>query len=579
MRSLRARLVLGSALVAIVPLALVMILFSWEIERLVRAQAADRLQAALGGLQARIAAEGEQTSRRLEILGTDPTLKRLYLLAPSGSRDLSDYLEQRRFLLGLDFLEVLDTTGVVISDGALSGALAANLGTRVEPHAPHGPMLEPIGTPPALALTAAAPIPYARDTAGVVRGGTMLDAAYLDRLKQASDVDLVLRDSLGVALASTVGGAAGVPLPSASIERVTLAGETYLGKSFGLAAGVPARASITGLVSTRSADRAVATLQASAALLGLIGLAMAIALGALWSSQVSRPVERLAAFSDRLARGEWDEPLALTSVRELETLVAALDRMRRDLLSYRERLVISGRQAAWSQMARKVAHEIKNPLTPIAVSIADLRRSYQLQRPEFPAILDQATRTVGEEVARLERLLREFSEYGRFPAPRIATCSVSSILGDLGVLYGAEIEAGRLVLSRPDPDIRFAADGAQIHQALVNLIKNGLEAAAAETRSSGGAPARPEPARVTVSARVDRDLLELSVADEGPGVDSEQRAHLFVPGFTTKSQGSGLGLTIVERIVSDHHGSIAVDSAPGSGTVFRIRLPLAAGAA
>jgi len=550
-RSLRARLVLGSALVAIVPLALVMILFSWEIERLVRAQAADRLQAALGGLEARIAAEGEQTSRRLEILGTDPTLKRLYLLAPSGSRDLSDYLEQRRFLLGLDFLEVLDTTGVVISDGALSGALAANLGTRVEPRAPHGPMLEPMGTPPALALTAAAPIPYARDTAGVVRGGTMLDAAYLDRLKQASDVDLVLRDSLGVALASTVGGAAGVPLPSASIERVTLAGETYLGKSFGLAAGVPARASITGLVSTRSADRAVATLQASAALLGLIGLAMAIALGALWSSQVSRPVERLAAFSDRLARGEWDEPLALTSVR----------------------------QAAWSQMARKVAHEIKNPLTPIAVSIADLRRSYQLQRPEFPAILDQATRTVGEEVARLERLLREFSEYGRFPAPRIATCSVSSILGDLAVLYGAEIEAGRLVLSRPDPDIRFAADGAQIHQALVNLIKNGLEAAAAETRSSGGAPARPEPARVTVSARVDRDLLELSVADEGPGVDSEQRAHLFVPGFTTKSQGSGLGLTIVERIVSDHHGSIAVDSAPGSGTVFRIRLPLAAGAA
>ena len=227
-------------------------------------------------------------------------------------------------------------------------------------------------------------------------------------------------------------------------------------------------------------------------------------------------------------------------------------------------------------MARKVAHEIKNPLTPIAVSIADLRRSYQLQRPEFPAILDQATRTVSEEVERLKRLLHEFSEYGRFPAPRIATCSVSAILSDLAVLYGAEIDAGRLVLSRPDPDIPFAADGAQIHQALVNLIKNGLEAAT-ETRGSGAAPpTRREPPRVMVSARIDRDLLELSVADEGPGVDPGQRAHLFVPGFTTKSQGSGLGLTIVERIVSDHHGSIAVEPAPGSGTVFRIRLPLAA---
>ena len=134
----------------------------------------------------------------------------------------------------------------------------------------------------------------------------------------------------------------------------------------------------------------------------MLGLALAVLLGLLWSSQVSRPVERLAAFSQRVAQGEWDEPLTLESVRELQTLVAALDRMRGDLRAYRERLVASERQAAWSQMARIVAHEVKNPLTPIAISIADLKRSFDQQRPDFPAILEQAVRTIGDEVDALQ---------------------------------------------------------------------------------------------------------------------------------------------------------------------------------
>src|SRR5206468_7617710 len=174
---------------------------------------------------------------------------------------------------------------------------------------------------------------------------------------------------------------------------------------------------ITGLVPTAAADRTIAALQLTSLLLGLLGLAVAIGLGALWSSQVSRPVEQLAAVSQRIARGEWDEPIRIRSVRELQTLIAAFERMRADLGDYRERLLTSERQAAWGQMARTMAHEIKNPLTPIAISIADLRRSFEQKREDFPAILEQASRTIGDEIETLKHLLQEFSDFGRLPAP------------------------------------------------------------------------------------------------------------------------------------------------------------------
>jgi two-component system nitrogen regulation sensor histidine kinase NtrY len=219
-------------------------------------------------------------------------------------------------------------------------------------------------------------------------------------------------------------------------------------------------------------------------------------------------------------------------------------------------------------MARKVAHEIKNPLTPIAVSVADLRRSYDQRRPDFPQVLDQAVRIVGEEVERLKSLLQEFSDFGRFPAPRLATCELRELLGGLEGLHARDVAEGRLEISRPIPEIRWSADAAQLRQALVNLVKNGLEAAS-------------ENGKVTVSAMAHDSVaegepraLEISVADDGPGLTPEQMAGLFVPEFTTKASGSGLGLTITEKIVSDHGGTIVVEPRAPRGTVFHVRLPL-----
>lgn len=542
MSSLRSRLILGSALVAVVPLAIAMVLLSQRIERMVRAQAAERLTAALGGLQAQLAADQTRAVEKLRILARDPQLKRLYLVRPAGNRDLTDYLVERRFLLGLDVLRIDDAGGVPIADGAPAGG----------------------DTAASVPLVASVPIQYQGEDVGVVRGGIAVDAALLARLQRQSGVDLVLRDPEGRPVASTLAADAPLPSPVAATEvtRVAIAGQTFLSRSVPLATDVPAV--VTGLVSTAASDAAIAALQTTSVLLGLLGLAIAVLLGVLWSSQVSRPVERLAAFSDRVARGDWDEPLALQSVRELETLVASLDRMRHDLKASRERLIVTERHAAWSQMARKVAHEVKNPLTPIAVSVSDLKRSYEAKREDFPQVLDQAVRTIADEVETLKRMLQEFSDFGRLPAAQLAPCRLSGLLADLETLYGHEVAAQRLVVTRPDGDVMLSADAGQLRQALVNLIKNGLEAS--------------DDGRVTLAAARNGAGLELAVSDTGPGLTVEQRAQLFVPGFTTKSHGSGLGLTIVERIVSEHGGTIAVEPGTPRGTTFRIRLPLTPGA-
>jgi len=572
MRSLRSRLILGSALVAVAPLAAAIYLLSNRVESLMRTQAAERLEAALGGLESRLRTEGGRLEERLLILGRDPVLKRLYLLRPEGSRDLADYVAERRFLLGLDLLALADTSGAVVADGAAASSVGTESESApriVRPARPRGASgigIEPLDGAPGLAMVARTPIRYENRPAGVLEGGTVLDAGFLSDLKRSSGLELVLRDGAGRPVATTLAeGSAPAGTGGVGVRRFEAAGRSYLGRSFPLAIGSPPFAQVTGMVPTDPADRAILSLQITAALLGTLGAGMAVFLGVLWSSQISRPVERLAGYSRKLAQGEWDEPLSLRSVRELETLVSALDRMRRDLLSYRDRLLVSERQEAWSQMARKVAHEIKNPLTPIAVSVSDLKRSFEQQRADFPQILDQAVRTISDEVDTLKRLLSEFSDFARFPAPRLAPCRVADLLADLEALYGRDMAEGRLSITRPAPDLTISADAGQIRQALVNLLQNGLEAV-----SAGGS--------VAVTADGRNGELHLTVSDTGPGLTDEQKSRLFTPGFTTKAHGSGLGLTIVERIVNEHRGSIAVDSAPGRGTAFRIRLPLAEGA-
>ncbi|MGH7681388.1 MAG: ATP-binding protein [Candidatus Eiseniibacteriota bacterium] len=537
MRSLRSRVIVGCTLVALVPLAIAMFFLSNRVESTVRAEAEGRLGAALDELSLQVSTDAKQIEGKLQILARDPVLKRLYLLQPSGSRDLNDYLAERQYLLGLDFLEVADLQSVVVGSGTETPTI-----------------------PRPLAISSNATILYEQKVAGSVAGGRLIDSAFLDRLKQSAGLDLVLRDSTGTVIAATIDSSTAHSVPASS-GRAHLASGAYVVRGVPLQFDNSKLVNVTGLISTAAADQTIETLRWTSLLLGVLGLGIAILLGTLWSSQISRPVERLAAYSRKLAKGEWDDPVDEAGVAELSVLAEALDQMRQDLTTYRDKLVRSERHAAWSEMAKKVAHEVKNPLTPIAVSVADLKRSYELQRPDFPAILDQAVRTVREEVDSLRKMLQEFSDFARLPSPSLTPSSVAGILSDVEALYRHEADAGRFQAAIPSPDITATIDSAQIRQALVNLVKNGFEA-------------MPSSGKVTLTAKRDNSLLDITVADTGPGLTAEQKSRLFTPGFTTKAQGSGLGLTIVERIANDHGGTVSVESATGSGTTIHLRLPL-----
>jgi signal transduction histidine kinase len=545
MNSLRARLTWGVALAAVVPLTLAMLVLARQIRTTLGNDAARLLDREITGLRSELEQDQTRATGTLRIVANDAALKRLFLVRATSGRDLEDQLAERRFLLGLDVLEVADAQGnVVAADSSEGGGLV---------------------------MRSSAPILYQGQPAGRLSGGIRMDSGFLSRRRRGAALEMVLQDSSGRALAATL-DSAGVsaalgaqatagPRPA----RVRLAGASYLAHSTVIGLGDARPARLVGLVSTAPADAMIGTLELTSLLLALLALAVAVALGALWSSQVSRPIEAIAAFSSRLADGQWDEPLRVHGVREIGTLVDALDRMREDLRRYRSRLVTSERQAAWGQMARQVAHEVKNPLTPIAISVADLKRSFEQQRADFPAVLDQATRTVAAEIDSLKRLLEEFSEFGRMTPPRLARFEVHELFADLASLYSRAVAEGRLAFAPPTPTLACNADAGQLRQALVNLIKNALEAIG------------PNGHVELTAADTGSGALEITVRDDGPGLTEDQRARLFVPGFSTKPTGAGLGLTVVERIVSDHGGDIQAERAPSGGTLFRLRLPFEPG--
>jgi nitrogen fixation/metabolism regulation signal transduction histidine kinase len=572
MTSLRSRLVLGVLLAAVLPPAIVTWLLAGRIQQAVRGQARERLAASLEVARSGLAADAARMEARLEVLARDPEIRRLLLVRPDDGGALAAVLAERRALLGFDRLAVTDAAGALAADAASSpwpgrgDSPAVRGGPWPARDGAHQALLVPLEGRPAAALMAAAPIRYRNDVAGLVLCAVRVDSAYLAPLARASGLGLVLRSAGGPVIVAAMSDAAGLrDLAAVSDGAGAPANGPRLARTAALAIGPPPHLEIVGVASTASADAAIGALRTASIALGALGVALGIGLGAWWSWQLARPVERLAAFAQRMARGEWDEPLAAGGVRELASLVDALDRMRDDLRRYRGRLIESERHAAWSQMARMVAHEVKNPLTPIAVSIADLERSYAQRRPDFAEILAQAVRIVGAEIGSLKRLLHEFSELGRLPEPRFAPLRAGELLDDLAALYAAEAAAGRMVLARPAADAILHADRGLLRQALVNLVKNALEAIGGD-------------GCVTVAAAVEDGSFAVRVSDTGPGLDREAKARLFVPHTSAKPGGSGLGLAIVARIVSDHGGSIAAESEPGRGTTIELRLPLAGGA-
>ena len=225
-------------------------------------------------------------------------------------------------------------------------------------------------------------------------------------------------------------------------------------------------------------------------------------------------------------------------------------------------LMRAQRVAAWGEVARKLAHEIKNPLTPIQLSAQRVRKAYLKSAPDFEKILTECTGAIVDEVEALKNLVDEFAQFARLPAAHLAPGSLHEVIDQALSLYDGLFGGVRIDRRlAPDlPSLRIDAD--QMKRVLINLVDNAIEA----TDKKG---------TVVIATEFDRlqGRARLSVSDDGPGIAPEDRDRLFVPHFSTKKRGSGLGLAIVSRIVQEHHGAIRVEDNPPQGARFVVELP------
>ncbi len=271
-------------------------------------------------------------------------------------------------------------------------------------------------------------------------------------------------------------------------------------------------------------------------------------------------LEELERAAERVAKGDLSGRIERRSGGRADQTFATFDRMTAELKEMRVRLAEAERAAAWQDMARRIAHEIKNPLAPIRTAIETLRKAEERKLPAFAEIFDESTRAILEEVRRLERIVREFSEFARLPRARPGAFELSALVADTIALYQPEGIRVELV---GDP-VEVRADREQITQVIVNLLQNACDAARAH----------PEP-RVELRVEADARSARLHVDDNGPGLPAGARERVFEPYYTTKPHGTGLGLAIVRRIALDHEGGVEVGESPLGGARFTLRLPRA----
>ncbi len=446
---------------------------------------------------------------------------------------------------GLQVLSLFDLKGKTLSSGhhparlgELDSALFGTTATPGKVLAVKVDFSTPEGLVSAPALVAARQVSIDGGTLWLV-GGFRLDARFADELARLT----------GARVEISSDGA--TPIRAGSAE----APFTREKLSFVPAAEVTLSFSRADLLATRD--------EVLRAFLGLAGLGFALALIAgIWiSRRITRPVEALTEAARQIGEGAPGVTVDEQGSREVKALVQTFNRMTGDLKSATDKLVASERVAAWQEVARRLAHEIKNPLTPIRMSLENLVIAAERNNPHFQKLVKDNAVVVLEEVERLKRIVDEFSSFARLPRAQRSPISLSELATALLSLYAPH--GGIDYRAEIAPNVMVSADRDQLTQVLVNLLKNAEEAMAGK----GGL------ITVRVLDGTAEKTAALEVEDQGPGIPPELKDRLFEPYVTTKASGTGLGLAIAARIAQEHDGRLTVDSPPGQGARFRLSLP------
>jgi two-component system, NtrC family, nitrogen regulation sensor histidine kinase NtrY len=327
---------------------------------------------------------------------------------------------------------------------------------------------------------------------------------------------------------------------------------------------------LLGVLFVGTSQRTVVTLERRIRWLALAVIAVGLLIGLMLSwwgaARVTRPVQQLAEGAHEVAQGNWSARVEVRGHDEISQLAKSFNQMTEQLVEQRERLVQAERVAAWREVARRLAHELKNPLFPLQTTVENLRKAREQNNGQFDEVFRESTGILITEIENLKAIVGRFSDFAKMPQPELGTVNLNEIVRNVVKLFEGQFSAvGRpaitpeLHLEDDLPTIQ--ADTTLLHRALENLVLNAMDAM---------------PAGGVLMLRTQHTPTEVSleVSDTGTGLTPEETERLFTPYYTTKQHGTGLGLAIVQAVIADHGGRISIESETGVGTSFHIELPM-----
>jgi len=590
--SYRAKLLALFTVTVVVVTALVAGLVSTSMRRSFERLEEQRTAELLAQFRHEFSLRGDEVSRRVQAISNSDATSRMAADLARSSADYGPYVNEAGSLASahqLDFLELLAADGTIISSAqwpARFGYKEDWVAALVDRSAQAAFLKhEQLPDGSALALVAVRDV-RAGDFVLHVAGGERVDRSFLATLSLPPGMRAMLYLNNEPAFSPTALTDASGPVANAEklaplVQRIQQQGqqssdvvwwsadsadaEAVLGIPLRGREGEPLGVMLVGssrheLVEMEKHIRLVALL------VGAAGVLLGLALSSWAAARATRSIEQLADAAREVAAGNWWAQVPITSNDEFGELASAFNLMTRELADQRQRAVQAERVAAWRELARRLAHELKNPLFPLQITVENLLRAREQNPEQFEEVFRESASTLLAEIANLRAIVSRFSDFARMPAPELQPVRLNEVVAHVLKLTDPQFTAaGRAPITAKvelDPELPvIQADPALINRALQNLVLNAIDA-----MPSGGALALHTAHRDGV--------VTLSVSDTGTGLTREECERLFTPYYTTKRHGTGLGLAIVQSVVSDHHGKITVESEPGRGTTFRIELPV-----
>ncbi len=537
---------------------------------------------------------GEDVVRRVEAIASSDAATRMATTLNGTSADSAEFLDSSRAMAEnhqLDFLEIVDVSGNIISSAQWPSKFgyadpefamwrsAAQQGAFLK--------LEELQDSTALGLFAVRELSIGDHSIYLI-GGRRLDKNFLSALDLPPDMRVLLYENRGEHFSTEF-----LLEPSSSnlhpaqklaplIDSVRQHGSEAAGvvrwsadradeEVFhaiplrGLGKDRPLLAILLIGNSRRAYIELKRHIRDSALLVAGGGIFFAILLSSWTAVRVTRPVEQLASAAQDVASGNWDTRVEVSGRDEIAQLAESFNRMTSELLRQKERLVQTERVAAWRELARRLAHELKNPLFPVQLTVENLIRAREQNPEQFEEVFRESAHTLLAEISNLKGIIGRFSEFSRMPQPQWQRVRINDIVGAVAQLFQAQLSApgkAAITLSQElDMHVEpIGADPELLHRAISNLVLNAMDA-----MTNGGV--------LTLRTRQRDGGVTIEVSDTGCGLTREECERIFTPYYTSKQHGTGLGLAIVQSVISDHHGRISVRSEPGRGTTFIIELP------